>query len=96
MAFETLVAAGRTRVYPGGSFVAAKNDPGDWDGAFERAGVSVFRLDKAIVRGDASLMHSRSRLSRSAKFSKQIGQALWLVLSRSIRVPHPNEQEKQQ
>jgi hypothetical protein len=46
-----LAGAGCTRVYLGGSFVTAKELPGDWDGCFEEAGVNFFRLAKSIARG---------------------------------------------
>ena len=51
-ALISLAEAGCTWVYLGGSFVAARELPGDWDGCFEGAGLNFLHLAKSIARGD--------------------------------------------
>ncbi len=47
-AIEALWAAGCRRVYLNGSFVTAKERPGDFDGCWEIAGVDWDRLDPVL------------------------------------------------
>jgi uncharacterized protein DUF6932 len=46
---EALKAAGCTRAYVDGSFVTAKEEPGDFDGCWELAGVDLDRLDEVLL-----------------------------------------------
>jgi hypothetical protein len=55
-ALLSLARAGCTRVYLGGSFVTTKELPGDWDGCYEAAGISMLGLDKKIARADSASM----------------------------------------
>ena len=66
LALRTLANAGCIRVYLGGSFVAAKAAPSDWDGCYEplvgskaadgNPGPRTPSLGKAIATGDKSRM----------------------------------------
>jgi hypothetical protein len=48
-ALESLRAAGCRRVYVDGSFVTAKEAPGDFDACWETTGVDAGRLDPALL-----------------------------------------------
>lgn len=48
-ALDTLQAAGCRRAYIDGSFVTAKEDPADFDGCWEAAGVNADLLDPVLL-----------------------------------------------
>jgi hypothetical protein len=48
-ALEALKVAGCSRAYIDGSFVTAKEEPGDFDGCWESNGVDVTRLDPVLL-----------------------------------------------
>ena len=52
VALGILAAAGCTRVYLGGSFVAAKALPADWDGCYGPEGVDPEQLPDSILHED--------------------------------------------
>lgn len=51
-ALANLKAAGCRAVIVDGSFVTAKEHPGDWDAAFDPVGVMVKRLDPVLIKHD--------------------------------------------
>jgi len=48
-AIELLAAAGCRRVWLNGSFVTAKEEPGDFDGCWDTAGVDIDALDPVLL-----------------------------------------------
>lgn len=52
-ALEALRAAGCRAAYIDGSFVTAKESPGDFDGCWETEGVDVERLDPVLLTFDS-------------------------------------------
>lgn len=65
-ALESLTAAGCRLVYLNGSFVTAKDVPGDFDGCWEAAGVDPARLDPVL------LDFSNRRALQKAKFGGEL------------------------
>jgi hypothetical protein len=51
-AVSNLQFAGCRAVIVDGSFVTAKEEPGDWDAAFDPVGVSAKRLDPILIKHD--------------------------------------------
>ena len=51
-ALSNLKTAGCRAVVVDGSFVTAKEDPGDWDAAFDPIGVILKRLDPILIKHD--------------------------------------------
>jgi hypothetical protein len=51
-AADVLASAGCSRIWVDGSFVTAKESPGDWDGCWDPVGVDPARLDPSFL--DAS------------------------------------------
>jgi hypothetical protein len=52
LALDDLKAAGCQTVYVDGSFVTAKETPGDFDACWERAGVTIRMLPRALMTFD--------------------------------------------
>ncbi len=51
-AIAALQAAGCRTILIDGSFVTAKESPGDWDAAFDPVGVDASRLDPILIKHD--------------------------------------------
>jgi hypothetical protein len=66
LALESLRDAGCTRVYINGSFVTAKNEPGDFDACWEAGGVDSRLLDPVL------LDFSDRRRAQKARFSGEL------------------------
>ena len=60
-AFDDLKAAGCQRAYIDGSFVTAKQDPGDFDACWEAAGVVASMLDPVLLTFDSGRATQRSK-----------------------------------
>src|SRR5436190_23079014 len=60
-ALDALRVAGCRRAYVNGSFVTAKEAPGDFDGCWETDGVDPARLDPVLVTFDA---HRRAQKTK--------------------------------
>ena len=60
-ALDALRVAGCRRAYVNGSFVTAKEAPGDFDGCWETDGVDPARLDPVLVTFDA---HRRTQKAK--------------------------------
>jgi hypothetical protein len=65
-ALEDLKAAGCTRAYIDGSFVTAKDRPGDFDGCWELAGVDPGLLHPAL------LDFTRGRAAQKARYAGEL------------------------
>ncbi len=65
-ALESLEAAGCRRAYLNGSFVTAKNVPGDFDGCWESKGVDPAALDPVL------LVFGNRRAAQKAKFGGEL------------------------
>ncbi len=65
-ALDALRAAGCQRVYIDGSFVTAKQAPGDFDGCWEVAGVDPMLLDPVLLR------FANRRAAQKAKFGGEL------------------------
>jgi hypothetical protein len=65
-ALESLRAAGCRRAYIDGSFVTAKEDPGDFDGCWEIAGVDSGLLDPVL------LQFSDARAAQKKRFGGEL------------------------
>jgi hypothetical protein len=62
-----------------GSFVTAKEEPGDWDAAFDPVGVIVRRLDPILLKHDDG---------RRAMRAKYLGDMFpWTALASSVTGP---------
>ena len=68
-ALDALRAAGCRRAYVDGSFVTAKDDPGDFDACWEPAGVDPDRLDPVL------LTFADGRRAQKAKYGGELFQA---------------------
>jgi len=65
-AIELLAAAGCRRVWLNGSFVTAKEEPGDFDGCWDTAGVDLDALDPVL------LDLSNRRAAMNARFGGEL------------------------
>jgi hypothetical protein len=65
-ALDALRLAGCLRAYVDGSFVTAKEAPGDFDGCWETNGVDPARLDPVLLTFD------RQRRAQKAKFGGEL------------------------
>jgi hypothetical protein len=65
-ALRSLKTAGCTRAYLDGSFVTAKDQPGDFDGCWEAAGVDPEALDPVLL----DFIHPRT--AQKAKYSGEL------------------------
>ena len=70
-ALASLRAAGCKKVYLDGSFVTAKEEPGDFDACWEAEGVDGDLLDEALLMFDAG------RATQKAKFGGELFVADW-------------------
>jgi hypothetical protein len=70
-AMESLCAAGCRRVYVDGSFVTAKEEPGDFDACWEMAGVDPDVLDPVL------LTFANRRAAQKARFGGELFPAEW-------------------
>jgi len=70
-ALDSLAAAGCRRVYIDGSFVTAKQEPGDFDGCWEAEGVDPDTLDPVL------LDFSSRRAAQKAKYGGELFVADW-------------------
>lgn len=61
-AARSLAAAGCQTLYLDGSFVTAKEDPGDFDGCWDERGVNPYLLDPVLLRFD------NGRAAQKAKY----------------------------
>lgn len=68
-ALDALRLAGCRRAYVDGSFVTAKEEPGDFDGCWEPAGVDVDVLDPVLLTFDPG------RRAQKAKYGGELFQA---------------------
>jgi hypothetical protein len=66
-ALDSLRSAGCRRAYVNGSFVTAKDEPGDFDGCWDASGVDLDRLDPMLL--DFSNARRPRRRSLAASFS---------------------------
>lgn len=66
LALDALKAAGCRRVYLNGSFITAKDEPGDFDGCWEAGGVDAGRLDPVL------LDFSNHRRAQKEKFGGEL------------------------
>ncbi len=66
MALENLKQAGCRRVYLNGSFVTAKNQPGDFDACWEPDGLDFDKLDPVL------LDFSNKRSAQKAKYGGEL------------------------
>src|SRR5262245_46538530 len=60
-ALDALKAAGCRRVYVDGSFVTAKEEPGDFDGCWDMTGVDPARLDPVLLTFDPGRMAQKTK-----------------------------------
>lgn len=60
-AIDALAAAGCTRIWLNGSFVTAKDDPADFDGCWEPAGVDMDALDPVLLDLSAGRQAQKAR-----------------------------------
>jgi len=65
-ALDSLKAAGCTRAYVDGSFVTAKDAPGDFDGCWDVTGVDPTRLDPIL------LTFGHGRLAQKIKYKGEM------------------------
>jgi hypothetical protein len=65
-ALDSLRSAGCRRAYVNGSFVTAKDEPGDFDGYWDASGVDPDRLDPML------LDFSNARRAQKAKFGGEL------------------------
>ena len=70
-ALEALRAAGCRRMYLNGSFVTAKDTPGDFDGCWELQGVALSSLDPVLRTFDPG------RATQKAKYGGELFPAEW-------------------
>ena len=70
-ALESLRAAGCKKVYLDGSFVTAKERPGDFDACWEEAGVDGDLLDEEL------LVFDPGRATQKAKYGGELFVAEW-------------------
>jgi hypothetical protein len=70
-ALESLRAAGCRKVYLDGSFVTAKERPGDFDACWEAEGVDGDLLDKELLEFD------NGRATQKAKYGGELFPAEW-------------------
>ncbi len=66
VALDNLAAAGCRRVYIDGSFVTAKEEPGDFDGCWEAEGVDPDKLDSVLLN------FSNRRAAQKAKYGGEL------------------------
>lgn len=78
-ALDSLKAAGCTRAYVDGSFVTAKDMPGDFDGCWDVTGVDPTRLDPIL------LTFGNGRLAQKIKFKGEMFPAQFLADNTSGR-----------
>lgn len=72
-AIKSLKAAGCKVVYLDGSFVTAKEDPGDFDGCWDMTGVNPRLLDPILLKFEAK------RLAQKVKFGGELFPAAWIA-----------------
>ena len=60
-ALHSLKDAGCVRVFVDGSFVTRKDDPGDYDGCWEAAGVDPLKLDPVLLTFDPGRVAQRTK-----------------------------------
>jgi hypothetical protein len=65
-AIDLLTAAGCRRLWLNGSFVTAKDEPGDFDACWETAGVDLDRLDPVLID------LSNHRAAQKARFGGEL------------------------
>lgn len=65
-ALDALAAAGCTKAYVDGSFVTAKDEPGDFDGCWDSSGVDPDRLDPVLLTFDPG------RLTQKLKYRGEL------------------------
>lgn len=70
-ALDALRAAGCRRVYINGSFVTAKDIPGDFDGCWELRGVRLDLLDPVLLTFD------RGRATQKTRYGGELFPADW-------------------
>ncbi len=73
VALASLRAAGCKKVYLDGSFVTAKERPGDFDACWEAAGVDGDLLDKELLE------FVNGRATQKAKYGGELFPAEWIV-----------------
>ena len=79
-ALVALQAAGCERVYLDGSFVTAKNTPGDYDACWDVRGVDVDRLDPILLEFSWS-----GRLAQKAKYHGEFYVSDYMELRSGLR-----------
>jgi hypothetical protein len=72
-AIQSLKAAGCKMVYLDGSFVTAKENPGDFDGCWDMNGVNPRLIDPVLLKFEAK------RLAQKIKFGGELFPAAWIA-----------------
>lgn len=78
-ALDSLRDAGCSRAYIDGSFVTAKDEPGDFDACWETAGVDPDLLDPVL------LTFANKRAEQKARFGGELFPAEWRAHPRGTR-----------
>lgn len=76
-ALDALKIAGCPRVFIDGSFVTAKDEPGDFDACWDLAGVDPKKLDPVLLTFD------KGRIAQKIKFGGELFPAQWEAEKRS-------------
>lgn len=72
-AIQSLKFAGCKMVYLDGSFITAKENPGDFDGCWDSSGVNPAQLDPVLLRFDPG------RIAQKIKYGGEMFPATWIA-----------------